>query len=312
MTNEYDLIIVGGGTAGLSAALTGACYKLKTLVIDAASAGGAMMNNYPWKIVDNTPGFKDMKGCEVAEVMVNHVKDEGVEINENEGVVDIKRGDDGIITVETSKTKYTAKAVVISIGMLGTPFKLGVPGEDLKNAYFTLADPNAYSGKKTLVVGGGDTAVEWAVALDKGGADSHIIHRKDVFRANEKNQKDLDESNTNIHWFTEMKEVIGENGCVKSARLINNQTNTESIIEFDYIFFGIGSIASSDFLEKIGVETDEKKRKIKVDKNMRTSIEGIFAAGDVVGTWIKNPQAIGEGAYAGINAYKYIKNPYWA
>ena len=92
----------------------------------------------------------------------------------------------------------------------------------------------------------------------------------------------------------------------------NRNRNKETIMDFDYIFFGIGSIASSDFLERIGVETDERKRKIKVDKNMRTSIEGIFAAGDVVGTWIKNPQAIGEGAYAGISAYKYIKNPYWA
>jgi len=310
MANEYDLIVVGGGTAGLSAALTGACYKLKTLVIDAASAGGAMMNNYPWKVVDNTLGFRNLKGKEVAEIFVNHVKDEGVEIHEKEGVSDIKRTGDAI-TVETSKGKYSAKAVVVAIGMLGTPFKLGIPGEDLENVFFTLADPNAYAGKKTLVVGGGDTAVEWAVALDKGGADSHIIHRKDVFRANEKNQKDLDESGVNIHWFTEAKEVIGDNGKVKSVRLINNQANEETIENYDYVFFGIGSITSSDFLEKIGVETDERKRKIRVDDSMRTNIEGVFASGDVVGTWIKNPQAIGEGAYAAINAYKYIKKPYW-
>ena len=175
MANEYDLIVVGGGTAGLSAALTGACYKLKTLVIDAASAGGAMMNNYPWKIVDNTLGFKDLKGKEVAEIFVNHVKDEGVEIHENEGVTDIKRTGD-TITVETAKDNYSAKAVVVAIGMLGTPFKLGIPGEDLENVFFTLADPNAYSGKKTLVVGGGDTAVDFSNPdLAHRGTSSRIL-----------------------------------------------------------------------------------------------------------------------------------------
>ncbi len=312
MTNEYELIVVGGGPAGLSAALTGACYKLKTLVIDSASAGGALMNNYPWKIVDNTLGFRNMKGMEVARAMVDHLRGEGVEIMENCLATDLKRASDGTITVETSSGKYTAKAVVIAIGILGTPLKLNIPGENLKNVFFTLTDPDAYKGKKTLVIGGGDTAVEWAVALDKGRADSSIIHRKDVFRANEKNQKDIGESGVNVMFFTEIKEVVGKNGRVKAARLLNNQANKETAADFDYVFFGLGSVASTGFLEKIGVKTDEAKRKIIVDTNMRTSIEGVFAAGDITGRWVKIPEAIGEGGFAGLNAFKYVKNPYWA
>ncbi|ODS36708.1 MAG: hypothetical protein A7316_09890 [Candidatus Altiarchaeales archaeon WOR_SM1_86-2] len=310
---EYELIVVGSGPAGLSAALTGACYKLKTLVLESASAGGALMNNYPWKVVDNILGFKDLRGREVAEIFVKHARDEGVEIRENESVENIVRDEENdAVIVETTKGKYTANSVVIAIGILGKPFKLGVPGEDLDGVLFSLVDPGAYKVKKTLVVGGGDTAVEWAAALDRGGADSTIIHRKDVFRANEKNQKDIDGSNVRILWNTEIREIIGEGGKVKSGRLENNRTNEETIEDFDVIFFGLGNTPNTDFLEKIGVETDERKKKIVIDENARTSIKGVFAAGDITGKWFKIPEAIGEGGYAGICAFKYVKNPYWA
>lgn len=310
---DYDLIVVGGGPAGLSAALTGACYKLKTIVIDASSAGGAPMSNFPWKIVDNTLGFRNMTGKQVAEIFVKHIKDEGVIIKENESVENISRDDTkDEILVETNKNTYTAKAVIIAIGVIGKPRKIGVQGENLNNVHYTLADPNSYANKNVLVVGGGDTAVEWAVGLDKAKAETTIIHRKDVFRANEKNQNDIKESNVKILWNTEVKEIFGKDGKANGVKLINNQTNEITEKNFDEIFIGLGNIPHSEFLEKIKVTTDEKKMKILVDDTMRTNIKGIFAAGDITQRWLKIPEAIGEGGYAGICAYKYIKNPYWA
>lgn len=309
---DYELIVVGGGPAGLSAALTGACYKLKTLVIDAASAGGAPMNNFPWKIVDNTLGFRNMTGKQVSQTFVKHVKEEGVEIRENESVENIIRDDEADeILVETNKGKYTAKAVIIAIGVLGKPRKPNVQGENLTGVNYTLADPNLYAGKKVLVVGGGDTAVEWAVGLDKAGAETTIMHRRDVFRANEKNQKDISQSKVRILWNTEVKEILGEKK-VEKVKFINNKTNETNIEEFDEIFFALGNVPHKDFLEKIKVKTDEKKMKILVDETMRTNIKGVFAAGDITQKWLKIPEAVGEGGYAGICAYKYIKNPYWA
>jgi len=232
---DYELIVVGGGPAGLSAALTGACYKLKTLVIDAASAGGAPINNFPWKVVDNVLGFRNMNGKQVADVFVEHVKKEGVVVKENEGVENITR--DNVadkILVETNKNKYTAKAVIITIGILGKPRKANVKGENLNGVNYTVTDPNLYTKKKVLVVGGGDTAVEWAVGLDKAGAKTTIIHRKNVFRANEKNQKDIVESDVKILWNTEIKEILGENK-VEGAILMNNQTNETITENFDEI-----------------------------------------------------------------------------
>jgi len=309
---DYELIIVGGGPAGLSAALTAACYKLKTLVIDAASAGGAPMNNYPWKIVDNTLGFKDKTGKEVATTFVEHVKSEGVEIKENESVENIIRNEElDEIIVETNKNKYTCKAVIIAIGVLGKPRKLGVPGENLEGVNYTLTDPDLYKDKNVLVVGGGDTAVEWAVALDKSGAKTTIMHRRDVFRANEKNQNDIKKSNVKILWNTEIKEILGEKK-VNGVVLINNKTNETITENFDEIFLALGNIPHTEFIEKIKVKTDERKLKILVDENMRTNIKGVFAAGDITQKWLKIPEAIGEGGYAAICAYKYIKNPYWA
>ena len=303
---DYELIIVGSGPAGLSAGLTASYFKLKTLILESGFAGGALTNQYPWKVVDNCIGFKDMKGAEIADQMVEHIKAEGVEIKENETVTDIKpRGES--ITITTGKSEYSAKSVILTLG-LGVPRKLGIPGENLDGVIYSLPRPENYARKKALVTGGGDSAVESAMALQKAGADTTIIHRKDVFRASEENTRKINESGVTIKFNTEAKEILGE-GKVERVKLINNQTNAEETGEVDLVLVSIGTIPNKEFLEKIGIELGEKG--VKVDELFRTNIQGIFAAGDVVGTWKRIPKAIGEGGFAGINAFKYVKKPYW-
>ena len=303
---DYELIIVGSGPAGLSAGLTASYFKLKTLILESGFAGGALTNQYPWKVVDNCLGFRDMKGAQVAESMVGHIRAEGVEIRENETVTDIKPGEESI-TITTGKSEYSTKSVILTLG-LGVPRKIGIPGENLDGVIYSLPKPENYSGKKALVAGGGDSAVESAMALQKAGAETTIIHRKDVFRASEENTRKINESGVTIKFNTEAKEILG-NGKVESAELTNNQSNAEETGEFDIVLVSIGTVPNKEFLEKIGIELGEKG--VKVDELFRTNIQGIFAAGDVVGTWKRIPKAIGEGGFAGINAFKYVKKPYW-
>ena len=303
---EREIIVVGAGPAGLSAALTIAYYKADVLVLEAASAGGALINAYPWKRVDNYLGFSGKNGLEVTEEMVRHVRAEGVEIRENEPVLDIKK-EGSAIRVQTNRESYSAKAVILAIG-LGMPRKLGVKGEDLEGVVYCLPDPNAYQGKRILVVGGGDTALECAAELQKNHAQAMIAHRRDSFRATKKNILCLEEACVRVLWNTQVSEIIGV-GKVETVALKNNRDGIETIEDFDNVLIAAGTAPNTDFLGRIGVKTSENK--VLVDPDMRTNIEGVFAAGDVVGKWVRIPQAIGEGGLAGLNAFKYVKNPYW-
>lgn len=300
---DYELVIVGAGPAGLSAALSAAYYKLKTVVFESASAGGSPINNYPWKKVDEFLGRRNALGNEVARSMVEHVLAEGASIRENEAVEDIKKKDI-LLEVKTSKGNYTSKAVILAIG-LGVPRRLGTEGESLPGVIYSLSKPAEYKGRRVVVVGGGDTALENALALKENGAEVCLLHRGDTFRAKDTTAKKISEAGITCKMKTEVKKIDGS----KTVEKVVLKDGRE--LQADCVLLSLGTVPNRDFLERIGVKLNDKNNVI-VDQQMRTSIQGIFAAGDVTGRWIRIPNAIGEGGYAGLNAFKYIKNPYWA
>ncbi|NIO21837.1 MAG: FAD-dependent oxidoreductase [Candidatus Aenigmarchaeota archaeon] len=304
----YDVIIVGGGPAGLSAVLT-ACYlKLKHLVIEACNAGGILERNYPWKEVDSFIGFFEHSGKEVADSMVNHVKKEGAKINEGELVEEITKDKKKIFTVKTDKGKYQAKTILLATGTMGTPRKLGIPGEDNRNVYYSIIDPKKHKGKKVLVIGGGDTALEGANTLSKAGAHVWLAHRRDKFRAMEKNQEELEKSRAKILFNTELKKIFGTRK-IRKVTLLNNKTNKESSLDVEEVFIFIGSVFEAELFKSLGVRM--KGEKVQVDDEMRTNVEGVFAAGDITGRLKRIPEAIGEGHLAVYTIYKYLRHPYW-
>ncbi|MEE9323248.1 MAG: NAD(P)/FAD-dependent oxidoreductase, partial [Candidatus Aenigmarchaeota archaeon] len=202
----HDLIIVGGGPAGLSAALTSSYLKLNHVVLETTMPGGALMHNYPSKKVDSFLGLKDLTGKEVAERMMDHVKAEGSGIRYNEEVKEIKKRKN-IFEVRTNRGVHESKSVLIAIGTCGCPRKLGIPGEDFENVHYSMKDPNDFKGKTCFVLGGGDSAVETAVMLDKVCKKVYLAHRKNKFRAMEENQREIEKSNCEILWNTELKKI---------------------------------------------------------------------------------------------------------
>ncbi len=298
----HDVVVIGAGPAGLSAGLTATYFKLRVVVLDAAAAGGALITRYPWKKPDSCLGLKGHTAKEIAELYVNHVRSEGCEIMENEEVLDVKAGKS--IRVRTCRKVFDTRTVVLATGTIGTPRKLGVPGEDSKNVAYFVKDPEQLSGRRVLVVGGGDSAVQNALAMDRAGANVWIAHRRDEFRCMDEAKAQVKGSGIRILWNTELKGV-GR----KKVKLLNNRTGRISEMSVDNVFIFCGSVMDKEFLKRVGVKT--KGDLVVVDKDMKTSVQGVFAAGDITGGIKRIPQAIAQGETAVYSAYKYIKRPYW-
>lgn len=303
----YDVIIVGAGPAGLAAALDAEYLKLKTIVLEAGKAGGALVQSYPWKVVDSYLGFKDMKGDEVSSKLVKHVKAGKTEIHEMEEVEEIIRVKKSF-RVKTVKSAYDAKSVILATGIRGIPMKLSVPGEELDGVFYTVSDPRKFSGKNVLVIGGGDSAVDSALGLIDAGAKVWLAHRKDELRATEDNQEKIAKSDIMMMWSHEIESFSGKEK-LENVTLFSNKNDEKVTLNLDAAVICMGSVPANECLQKIGVKIEDVL--VKVDDDCMTNVPGIFAAGDIVCKLKRIPQALATGERAAYAAYKYLKNPYW-
>ena len=304
---RYDLVIIGAGPAGLAAALDAAYLKMKTLVLEAGKAGGALTQSYPWKRVDSCLGLSNMVGSEVAEKMISHVKDEGIVIRENEHVESVERHG-GKFLVATGHGRYECGSVIVATGIRGVPRKLGVEGEELEGVDYAVTDPVKFKGKKVLVVGGGDSAVDSALGLLEAGARVWLAHRRDDLRAVDESKEKIRKSQVRILWNTEVSGMVGVK-AVESVTLSNNVTGKKTTLPFDSVIICTGSIPVKECIEKLGIKMEGIC--VPVNKDGMTSMPGIFAAGDIVSDIKRIPQALATGERATYSAYKYLRNPYW-
>jgi thioredoxin reductase (NADPH) len=306
---NWDLIIIGAGAAGLAAGIYGSRSGLKALIIEEKMAGGTTTDA---PTVENYPGFPHVSGFELAEKMVLHCKQTGVIFHELETVtaLDLK-GEKKI--VKTHRSEYEAAAVLIASGAHYR--EMGVTGEkEFRGrgvSYCGVCDGPFFKGKRVIVVGGGNSACITTLYLSGLAAEVTVVHRRDAFRAEEAIVKDLtSKGNVKVYWNTEIKEIKGEK-TVKTVMLYNTKTQETQELPVDGVFVQIGESPNSQLAKASGVEVDEEER-VKIDIHQRTSIPGVYAAGDVTNHPVKQiGVAVGQGITAALEAYAYIKRPYY-
>lgn len=306
---SWDLIIIGAGPAGLTAGIYGARSGLKTLVLEEKTLGGAAADT---PLVENYPGFfEGIGGRDLVDKMGEHCRRVGAEIRQLESFIELDvKGERRI--VKTDRATYSASAVIVASGC---HYKdLGVPGEkELRGrgvSYCTLCDGPLFKEKKVIVVGGGNAAIVSAVYLSNLASDVKLAHRRSELRAEEALVKSLHAQKVNILWNTELKEIRGD-VKVKSIVLFNNKTSEAKEMDVDGVFVQVGEVPNSKIAKEAGVEVD-KDGYVIVDSRQRTNIHGVYAAGDVTASPVKQiGTAVGQAIVAATEAYGYIKRPYY-
>jgi thioredoxin reductase (NADPH) len=306
---NWDVIIIGAGSAGLAAGIYTVRSGLKTLILDEKLAGGTISDA---PTVVNYPGFAEISGGELAEKMTNHAKKLGSIIHDIEPVVSMDLAGE-IKKITTSKATYEAKAVIIS---QGSHYKeIGAKGEkEFRGrgvSYCGVCDGPFFKGKKVIVVGGGNSACITTLYLSGLAAQVTVIHRRQAFRAEETLVSDIaSKSNVNILWNTEIQEIKGDKQ-VKTVALIDNITQKTSELAADAVFVQVGEAPNSQIAQANSIETDEHGY-IQIDIRQHTNFMGVYAAGDVTNHPVKQVgTAVGQGITAALEAYAYIRRPYY-
>jgi len=302
----YDVIIIGGGPGGMTAAIYAAKRELKTLLIEKGPFGGYMLltNN-----IENYPGFLKVSGSELSEKMEEQVRSLRVDIVSDEATKLHLEGN--VKKVDTVEGTYEGKAIILAVG--GGHKKLEVKGEKEYTgrgvSYCSTCDAPFYKGKTVAIVGGGNSAISDALYLSDVAKKVYLIHRREALRAEESRQAELRKRGVDILLNTGIDGIIGDKlvNAIQIRDLVDNQVKRLSV---DGVFISIGTVPHSELAKYAGVKLDDKNF-IKVDRNQETNVEGVFAAGDVTGGVLQISTAVGEGCIAALSAYKYVKKPYW-
>jgi thioredoxin reductase (NADPH) len=302
---ETDLLIVGGGPAGLTAGIYAVRSGLKTAIVERQALGGQVATT---PVVENYPGFTSVGGKTLVDILVSHAL-QYVQIFPGEGVLDIQSGQP--ITVQTSRRKFLTKTVLLATG--ASHRHLNVPGEARLAgrgvSYCSTCDGPLFKSKHVVMVGGGNSAVTEALHLFHMGVKVSLIHRRDKLRAQEFLVRQLADNQIPVLWNTQIQEIRGEDR-VREVLLFNNLTQQTSIHPTDGVFIAVGYEPAVELARKIGLKLTEDGY-IQRDSRHRTSQPGIYSAGDVEGGYKQIVTASGQGAEAAMTIFEDLINPYW-
>jgi thioredoxin-disulfide reductase len=299
----YDVIIIGGGAAAMSAAIYSTRRQMKTLIL-AKDIGGQLT----WaSVIENYPGYKSITAFELAQKFAEQAKDLGAEIKMAE-VKEIKKLADDNFEVATTSEKFSSRTVIIATGAQHR--KLGVPGENELSgrgvAYCANCDGPLFRNKTIAVVGGGNSALDAAELLSKIAAKVYLIHQFDNFQAFEALQNKVKQTeNIEIILQSKVEEISGEKK-VSAIKIRNLADNSFKEIPVNGIFIEVGFEVKNDLVKNL-VKLNEKNEIIVTDK-YETTLPGLFAAGDCTSVPFKQIViAAGSGTIASLSAYQYIQ-----
>lgn len=301
----FDLIILGGGPAGLNAALYAKRGGVDVAIVDTSSVGGQPVN---YLEIENYLGFPTIQGWELAEKFEQHIDKFNIQKFQNEEIQNVDLIST-IKTVQTLKNKYLAKTIIIATG--ASPKKLGIRGEDeyigKGVSYCAVCDGAFYKNKTVVVIGGGNAAVEEGIYLTKFAEKVYIMHRRDELRA-DKIIQERAFNNEKIEFIFDSVplEIVGDSKKVNLIQYKNVKTGEIKTLNVDGVFPYIGFSPNTEFFNAQLVQ--DEFGFIRVDENMRTSEVGVFAAGDVRRTPLRQViTAVADGAVAGMSAVKYLE-----
>ena len=316
----HEVLIIGGGPAGLTAGMYCRMRKMSVRVVDAGRPGGQLVSLYGDKPVHDWPGDTTIIANDLADRFLAHARDLETEIVGNQKVLDLA-GDaakgfevvaQDVLTKE--EHRYPASAVIVAIGGGAfEPRKLKVPGEDgLGEEVLTYRMPDRAraAGKRVVVVGGGDSGLEAAQSAHEAGGKVTMVQVLDRFTGMESNIDKVNAMEIPRHFNTRVKSLEVENGALRAVVAQTKGAAEPLRLEADYLVVNIGAAVNLDAVKRWGIAVEGNL--IKVDNAMRTSVEGIFACGDIVTYEAKYKLLItasSEGAVAANSAYQFVRKP---
>lgn len=303
---SYELAIIGSGPAGFSAAIYAVRAGIKTLVID-KGLGGGLANVSPK--IENYPGFESISGMDLMEKMKNHAS-KYADLHFSEEVKKIEKvGSE--FNIHTDKQKYSVKAIILSTG---TDYrKLDAPGEkELTGkgvSYCATCDGFFFKDKKVAVIGGGNSALIESIFLKQiGVSEVYVIHRRDQLRAEKTYEDEAIKKGVKILFHTHVESINGEQK-IEYLELHDVKTDKKTKFPVDGVFISIGEVPQNEIAKSLGVKIDEKGF-ITTDKQMRTNIKGVYAAGDITGGLRQVVTACAEGAVAALTSTEVLGKKY--
>jgi thioredoxin reductase len=280
----FDITILGGGPVGLFALFYAGLRGLRAKLIDSlAELGGQLITLYPEKYIYDVAGYPKV----LAKDLVKSCIEQGLRFNPavclEEKVVDLTYHDDRLIRLRTDKGEHWTRAIVLAVGVGAfTPKKLTLPDIDRlegRGIYYFVKEKDAFAGKRVMIVGGGDSAVDWALMLKDIASDVTLIHRRDQFRAHPQSVRELLASPVHVKCFYELKAVHGGDH-LEGVTIFQNKTGEETVHKADALILSLGFLADLGPVKTWGLAIENNT--IKVNERMETNLPGIYAAGDVV------------------------------